>query len=75
MDLTFGFWQLPLAADSRHCTAFTCPGKGQFQYNVLSMGLKGGPGSFQRMMELTTLGLDNVIIYIDDLVGLVFSHN
>jgi len=68
MDLTSGFWQMPLQASSRHCTAFTCPGKGQFQYNVVSMGLKGGPGSFQRMMELAMSGIQEVIVYIDDLL-------
>ena len=74
MDLTSGFWQLPLDEKSRPLTAFTCPGKGQFQYNVLSMGLKGGPGSFQRMMELTVSGVPNVIVYIDDLLVHTSSH-
>ncbi len=74
MDLTSGFWQLPLDQASRPLTAFTCPGKGQFQYNVLSMGLKGGPGSFQRMMELTVGGIPNVIVYIDDLLVHTSSH-
>jgi len=68
MDLTSGFWQMPLDKSSRSYTAFTVPGKGQFQYNVVSMGLKGGPGSFQRMMELAMCGLYNVIVYIDDLL-------
>ncbi|MGI9161329.1 MAG: reverse transcriptase domain-containing protein, partial [Mycobacterium sp.] len=75
MDLTWGFHQLPLASSSRPYTAFTCPGRGQFQYNVLSMGLKGGPSSFQRMMELATLGLPNVIVYIDDLLIHTSSHD
>jgi len=74
MDLTSGFWQLPLDQASRPMTAFTCPGRGQFQYNVLSMGLKGGPGSFQRMMELTVAGIPNVIVYIDDLLVHTSSH-
>ena len=74
MDLTSGFWQLPLAQDSRSCTAFTCPGKGQFRYNVLSMGLKGGPGSFQRMMELAMINLPDVIVYIDDLLLHTKTH-
>jgi hypothetical protein len=74
MDLTSGFWQLPLEQKSRPLTAFTCPGKGQFCYNVLSMGLKGGPGSFQRMMELTMSGLANVIVYIDDLLAHTATH-
>jgi len=63
MDLSSGFWQLPSDKPSRKLTAVTCPGVGQFQYKVLSMGLKGGPGSFQRMMELTMQGLNKVIVY------------
>jgi hypothetical protein len=74
MDLTSGFWQLPLERESRPLTAFTCPGKGQFCYNVLSMGLKGGPGSFQRMMELTMKDVQNVIVYIDDLLAHTATH-
>ena len=74
MDLTSGFWQLPLEEQSRPLTAFTCPGKGQFCYKVLSMGLKGGPGSFQRMMELTVNGISNVIVYIDDLLAHTATH-
>ena len=75
MDLTSGFWQLPLERESRPLTAFTCPGKGQFCYNVLSMGLKGGPGSFQRMMELTMKEVQNVIVYIDDLLAHTATHD
>ena len=74
LDLTSGFYQLPLAKDSRPLTAFTVPGLGQYQYKVLSMGLKGGPGSFQRMMELTCKGLVKVIVYIDDLLIHAATH-
>ncbi len=74
MDLTSGFWQLPLDKQSRPYTAFTVPGMGQYQYKVLAMGLKGGPGSFQRMMELTCKGLDRVIVYIDDLIVHTKDH-
>ena len=48
---------------------------GQYQYKVLAMGLKGGPGSFQRMMELTCKNLDKVIVYIDDLIVHTKSHD
>ena len=75
MDLTSGFWQLPLQHASRPYTAFTCPGMGQYQYKVLSMGLKGGPGSFQRMVELTVKGLDRIIVYIDDLLAHATNHS
>ena len=75
MDLTSGFWQLPLEEKSKPYTAFTCPGLGQFAFKVLSMGLKGGPGSFQRMVELTVKDMDRIIVYIDDLLAHAHSHD
>ena len=74
MDLTSGFWQLPLDEKSKPYTAFTCPGLGQFAFTVLSMGLKGGPGSFQRMAELTVKDLERIIVYIDDLLAHAHTH-
>ena len=75
MDLTSGFWQLPLEEKSKPYTAFTCPGLGQFAFKVLSMGLKGGPGSFQRMAELTVKDMDRIIVYIDDLLAHAHTHD
>ena len=74
MDLTSGFWQLPLKKEHQKYTAFTCPGLGQFAFTVLSMGLKGGPGSFQRMVELSVKDLERIIVYIDDLLCHASSH-
>jgi len=68
MDLTSGFWQMPLDKDSQKYTAFTIPGMGQFQWLVSAMGLKSCPGQFQRMAEMVCLGLAFVIVYIDDLL-------
>ena len=47
LDLTAGFWQQVLHQDSRPCTAFTVPDKGQFQWVTTPMGLLGAPASFQ----------------------------
>ena len=58
---------------SRPYTAFTLPGKGQFQWVTSPMGLLGSPSSFQRLMETVMHSISNVLVYIDDL--LLHSHN
>ncbi|KAM8701898.1 hypothetical protein ACLKA7_000779 [Drosophila subpalustris] len=39
LELKQGYWQIPMAADSRECTAFTVPGRGLFQWRVMPFGL------------------------------------
>jgi transposase InsO family protein len=68
LDLTSGFWQMALDASSRPYTAFTVPGMGQFEWKVVSMGLASAPGAFQRLIELVMKGLDQVVVYIDDVI-------
>ena len=68
LDLTNGYWQLKLRASDRPFTAFTIPGKGQFQWVTTPQGLMGAPASFSRLMDLILADAENVITYIDDVL-------
>ena len=68
LDLTRGYWQVPMAKASRHLTAFTTS-FGLFQFRVMSFGLQGAPATFQRLMDKVLQGQeDYAAAYIDDLV-------
>jgi hypothetical protein len=75
LDLTSGFWQLPLDEKSRQYTAFNLYGFGQFEWLVASMGLSSSPSAFQRLMELTLDGIKNAIVYIDDVLVHTKTHS
>ncbi len=74
IDLTAGFWQMILHPRARPYTAFTVPGMGQFQWVTSPMGLLGCPASFQRLMETVVNNIENIIVYIDDLLVHSASH-
>ena len=45
LDLTKGYWQMPVAVEDRHKTMFTTP-IGLFQFRVMPFRLSGAPASF-----------------------------
>ena len=49
MDLTSGYYNMPLHQDDRKYSAFTTP-LGLYEYNRLPQGLCNSPGSFMRML-------------------------
>ncbi|KXZ75901.1 hypothetical protein TcasGA2_TC031880 [Tribolium castaneum] len=50
LNLRPGYRQIPIADESRRYTAFTTPDGSLYQFCVMPFGLKGAPGTFQRLM-------------------------
>lgn len=73
MDLTSGFWQIPIAEADRDKTGFLTR-KGLFRYTKMPMGLTNSPATFQRLMDLVLRGMtwEYCMVYLDDVI--VFSH-
>ena len=68
LDLTKGYWQVPVASEDRHKTAFCTP-FGLFELNVMPFGLQGALGTFQRLMDGLIRGLSSLAsAYLDDLI-------
>jgi hypothetical protein len=51
MDITKGFWNVPISPESHKYTAFTLQNIGLFEYLVMPMGLKNSPATFARLCE------------------------
>lgn len=69
LDGMWGFWNIPLAEQSKEVTAFLTH-RGSFEFNVLPFGTKNSPGEFQRAMDriFSDLYYKGVLVYIDDIV-------
>lgn len=73
LDLTKGYWQIPVAEKDIPKTAFTVP-FGRYEYKVMPFGLVGAPATFQRIMNEMLGDLPQfAAAYLDDVV--VFSTN
>lgn len=70
IDLKKGYWQVPLAHDSKPYSAFSTPSGEHYQFKVMPFGLKGAPGTFIRMMGKVLQDLvGNIVeVYLDDLI-------
>ena len=69
LDLEDAFHEMPIEESSRYLTAF-CTSSGIYEWNVLPMGVKVGPVSFQRMVSwcLAHHEVLGAKTYIDDIL-------
>ncbi len=70
LDLCSGFYQIPLAQESRDCTAFPTP-FGQYRWRVMPMGLCNAPSVFQHAMNTVLrphITAGYCLVYLDDVL-------
>ena len=72
LDANSGFWQVPLAVDSRPLTTFITPFR-RYWFNKLPFGISSAPEHFQRQMNKILEGLEGILCHLDDV--LVFGSN
>jgi len=73
LDLTSGYWQVEVAEQDKHKTAFSTP-MGLYEANRMPFGLQNAPSTFQRLMTCCfgDLNFTQLLIYLDDLI--IFSQ-
>ncbi|XP_067139029.1 uncharacterized protein [Centruroides vittatus] len=72
LDLSRGYWQVPLDPSCRHMTAFVTH-RGQFSWEVMPFGLKNASATFQRIMDkVLAPHKAYAMSYIDDIA--IFSN-
>lgn len=72
IDLASGFHQIEMDKDSIPKTAFSTD-SGHYEFLRMPFGLKNGPPCFQRAMNIVFSKMNNVLVYMDDLI--IFSDN
>ncbi|CAM5166032.1 unnamed protein product [Eretmochelys imbricata] len=73
LDLTKGYWQVPLDECAKERSAFTTH-LGLYEFNVLPFGLRNAPTTFQRPVDGLLAGLgDYAVAYLDNVA--IFSDS
>ncbi len=72
LDANSGFWQIPLAEESRLLTTFVTRFR-RYCFNKLPFGISSAPVLFQKRMSKLLAGLEGVLCLVDDV--LVFGQD
>lgn len=69
LDLSSGYYQIPMSEQSKQCTAFSTTG-GHYQFKRMPFGLCNEPAVFQRLINLVlgSLRYTTAMVYLDDII-------
>ena len=69
LDMAAGYWQISIAPEDRHKTAFVTK-YGLYEHVRMGFGLCNAPATFQRAVNLVLRGLTwkSVLAYLDDVI-------
>ena len=67
IDLSKGYWQVPMDDDSKPLTAFSTS-CGLYQFRTMPFGLVNAPATFCRLMRKLLHGINDVDNFIDDII-------
>ncbi|XP_072022506.1 uncharacterized protein [Amphiura filiformis] len=67
LDLSKGYWQVPLTENAKPLTAFLAFDQ-LYQYRRMPFGLVNAPATFSRIMRKLLNNFDKVVNYIDDIL-------
>src|SRR6218665_606261 len=73
LDMTRGYWQVPIASSDVGLTGFVTS-QGHFHWRFMPFGLRNAPATFSRLVTKVFKGLEEVCeAYLDDMM--VFSRS
>ena len=67
LDFCKGYWQIPMAEDSKEITAFSTP-FGHYQFKKMPFGLVNSGATYMKMMRLLLKDLDGTHCFVDDVL-------